>query len=184
MHFRDILALPHDPRNNVIALETTRPLFPDTPIDIVEQFYTDHGRNGHFQDAYGHVALHDLAWTKLRLPAEKIVACSVHPAFRQYVGQVSERTETFPERGWDCMGHTDATVNYWRTHRTWARPPVFIHGRILGERRRLRLVEGHTRVGILAGFLQQGVIAPASEHEFWFGAYKNTNGKQSTPRTA
>lgn len=170
MFFRDILTLPHNRASNTLSLEVTLPLFPGTPADVVEQFYTDHGRNSRFQEAYGDLDLSALRWRRRSLAAKTIVACSVNEGFAAYVKRVGESIEVRPDGSWYSDRSTlPAAMAHWQRLRTWARLPIFIDGRLIGERSHLRLVEGHTRVGFLSGLVKQAVVAPASRHEIWFG---------------
>jgi hypothetical protein len=58
----------------------------------------------------------------------------------------------------------------WLDHGTWLRPPIVVCGAILRPpKANMHLVEGHTRLGALFGYMREGVIDPASMHETWLG---------------
>jgi hypothetical protein len=50
------------------------------------------------------------------------------------------------------------------------RPPVFLEGHLVGRGPGLHLVEGHTRIGLLAGLVDAGILGPDSVHCAWVGA--------------
>jgi hypothetical protein len=77
--------------------------------------------------------------------------------------------ERLREKGWSCIDVRTEVVAHWQEHRTWLSPPVFLDGTLVGSENPYRLVEGHTRVAILKGLLEHGLIEPDSTHRIWYG---------------
>lgn len=74
MKFCDLLRLPVNEAGIIDAATLSR-LLPDTPLDVIEQVYVDHGRKHDFQAQYGALALEVLMWTKVARPASELIQC-------------------------------------------------------------------------------------------------------------
>ena len=75
-------------------------------------------------------------------------------------------------QNWDCIDTRQEVVKYWRENNTWLRKPIFINASLIKKDNKFHLVEGHTRVGILKGAVQNGILDIESTHEIWYGNYK------------
>jgi hypothetical protein len=169
MKFRDLLTVRHNSDTGVIdAIELAR-LLPNTPQEVREQFYVDHGRNELFQAQYAELEISSLRWSKVGLFASEIAKCSYYERFANWYESVGQRATQFNTQGWSCIDSRKPVVEHWKTHKTWQLSPVFLQGDIAGSLYSLRLVEGHTRVGLLRGLASSGVIESNSIHEVWLG---------------
>jgi hypothetical protein len=161
MYFSDLMNLPYDPGSDKIDLVALERALPDTPADVREQWFSDHGRKGEFQAQFGEIDLTALGWACIELPAGEITRCAIYPGFRKFFDMVAGRAET--------MGvvHVPEVVAYWERHRTWNRPPVLLRLPGPDDAQSLRLVEGHGRVGALTGLIRAGVLPEAALHRVW-----------------
>lgn len=170
MKFRDLLDLPYDECNGNIALEAILEVLPNTPVEVAEQVYRDHGRKEEHQMEYGELEIGGLSWAKKELVAADIQSCFMLPRFSVWPERVSQRLERFEQVGWECIDVREDVWRHWEQHQTWMIEPVLIRRELVGEEEGLHLVEGHTRVGVLRGLLSRALIAGGSVHGVWFGA--------------
>ena len=135
------------------------------PDDVVEQFLFDHGTHPEFVSQYGQLDLRLLTWSLEPLRAAVLVRATVYPKFRQRIDSVAAALDYFA---------TVYGVRWgWLDKRTWLRAPVMMHGNLLQPGQAdLHLVEGHTRIGALTGYLRVGLISAESIHYAWVGAIK------------
>jgi hypothetical protein len=171
MKFRELLEQNYCARSDVIDANALGRLLPTTPADIIEQFYSHHGRNNDFQTQYGEVKISNIIWVKVSLPASEIVQCSYYEPFSKWYLNAENRAAEFPQKSWACIDIRKDVVEHWKTYYTWLKLPIFLQGNILGLASQLRLVEGHTRVGLLSGLVKAGIIAMNSKHEIWLGQH-------------
>jgi hypothetical protein len=169
MKFAALCALPYDAGTDRIDIESLRTELPDIPNAVLVQFCADHGRNSEFQKQYGHLDLGEIAWTLRSTSAREICECSMNEVFRSWFEEVSQRAAQFPRRRWACIDVRREVQEHWRSHATWIESPVMIDGSLVGPGSALHLVEGHTRVGLLAGLVQRSIVAPESIHSIWLG---------------
>lgn len=170
MLFRDLMSLPFNRASDRIGLSALREAGIVAPDDVLEQFYGDHGRKDEFQSEYGALNISRLLWSEAELPAHEIVACSVYPSFRRWVDDVADRLDHFGADGWGCIDIRPDVVEHWRTRLTWQRSPILIPGELVDEPQPLRLVEGHTRLGVLTGLLRIGQLTGGSVHKVWLAS--------------
>lgn len=175
MKFSDILALPYDPGSGSPSFEAVTAALPHAPDEVVEQFYVDHGRNPDFQAQYADVELGAIIWTKARIPASELIAASKYERFEPWFNSVAKRFAAFPEKGWAAIDRRRPVVEHWERNGSWAVPPVFVSGELLGRATKLHLVEGHSRLATLAGGVGCGLVRPESIHEIWLGAAKDVS---------
>lgn len=168
MKFRDLLRLPVNEAGIIDAATLSR-LLPDTPLDVIEQVYADHGRKHDFQAQYGALDLEALMWTKVARPASALIECGHFAEFSPWMHMVEQKVADFHTKGWTCVDVRRKVVEHWQTNQTWLRPPIFFDEHVMGNAGSLRLVEGHTRVGLLRGLVKAGLIGPSSMHVVWFG---------------
>ncbi len=168
MRFCDLLNLPYDSAAN-IDRDSLKRCLPDTPDDVLTQVYADHGRKDDFQSQYGELDITSLRWEKRDFSAAEIAASCHYDRFDNWIDGVEQRVAQFSAQGWACIDTRPNVVAHWREHMTWLRLPVFIAGHLIGAPTPLRLVEGHTRVGLLRGLIKAGVLATSSQHEIWLG---------------
>lgn len=150
-------------------MDALRALGLEIPDDVLEQFLSDHGLNGEFQEQYGHLNLVQITWEKRMLTAQELIEVTVYEGFQRWTQSVAQRPRQFQSEGWKCIDSRAEVVSYWEINRTWIRPPILMDGSLLGRPNKLHLVEGHTRIGILRGLVNAGVVAKDSQHEVWLG---------------
>lgn len=169
MKFCDLLSQAYNKETGIIYADPLRNLLPETPLEVIEQVYSHHGRNDEFQGQYGELDLSSIVWGSEFLPAAEIIQASFYPGFTSWLRNVEARTSEFQERGWQCIDTRADVVKYWSKHKTWLRQPVLIQGLPPAIAGRMHLVEGHTRVALLSGLINAGVISPRSEHQVLVG---------------
>lgn len=62
---------------------------------------------------------------------------------------VEQKVADFQTKGRACVDVRKKVVEHWQINQTWLRPPIFFGEHVMGNAGSLRLVEGHTRVGLL-----------------------------------
>lgn len=169
--YSDLLSLPKEesdkiPMGVLVALDLPM------PSDVLEQFCSDHGRKEEFQEQYGHLNLRELLWQLQSIPAKQLVQATVYEEFQCYPREVSERVAGFQKDGWECIDCRSEVIEQWRKHQTWLRPPILLVGNLVGQGPSLHLVEGHTRLGILAGLVKAGIVDAESTHQAWVGVVR------------
>lgn len=172
MKFRELFGQLYNVQTGIIDPDALCRLLPTTPADVIEQFYSHHGRNSEFQAQYSELDILSINWSKVVLTASEIIQCAYYDPYSKWYKNVGERAAQFSERGWASIDTRADVVEHWKNQHTWSRAPVFLVGHLLGLVTTLWLVEGHTRVGLLCGLVRAGVIALSSEHEIWIGQSK------------
>ncbi|RXJ69330.1 hypothetical protein CRV08_04800 [Halarcobacter ebronensis] len=170
MLFKDLLKLKKDYVGLVNYYEL-RNLLPETPEEVLEQFFYDHGQNGGFQNQYSNIDINKLKWCKKKAKAKDIIECSIYERFYPWVNSVSERLKYFEKNSYSCIDVRKDVVDYWSKNYTWMKAPIFLEGKILDSKKKIHLVEGHTRLGILIGLLNNKIIEKNTLHEIWYGSY-------------
>ncbi len=78
MKFKDLLDLPDiSESDRVIDCIDLKERLPSTPTDVIEQFYSDHGKNPDYQDDYQHIDISNLIWEKVSFSAERLSIASI-----------------------------------------------------------------------------------------------------------
>lgn len=166
MKFSDLLDLTFD-EGNIIDLDELGQKLPNTPKDVLSQFYSDHGRNNEFQSGYANVEIDLLQWNLMEIDAETIVKSSMYPNFRGWFETVSNRAKRFSNEGWESIDCRLKVRDYWQTNSTWMISPIFLDGQIIDSESKFHLVEGHTRVGLLDGLLKYDILPKSQLHTIW-----------------
>jgi hypothetical protein len=136
---------------------------PSTPIDVLEQFYRDHGRNYQFQEQYAELEIHNLNWELINLSFDEMSSASIFPDFQGWADTCySKSCRVSIDLNWKLIGHTEQTVNHWEHNHTWKRSPIFLE---LDSK--LHLVEGHSRFGCLKGLVSNELIPNNKTHKVW-----------------
>lgn len=132
------------------------------PDDVIYHVLVEHGHRQHIRDALEQVDLKRLAWTLECLTAAELVLATHHPQ-KTWVESVAEDPEGVIKQKLEG----DKPFDMWPGG-TWARPPFFIDAALLEPPSEgLYLVEGHTRLGLLTGFVRRGGISEDSQHCCW-----------------
>jgi hypothetical protein len=146
-------------------------LLPNTPKIILEDFFSDHGRNEQFQEQYSNIKISLLKWKKIRVRALDIINCGYYLGFSNWINTRKHRVINFQELGWHSIDDRLEVVLYWQKYNTWITPPIFFDGKLLLSKSEFWLVEGHTRIGILMGLVEQCIVSHNSIHEIWYANY-------------
>lgn len=172
MNFAALLQLPYDQKTDIIDIDSILDRLPRTPREVAKQFLSDHGRKGEFQSQYSQVNLKAVAWHRTVVTAGAITKATVSPGFREWFDIVSQRPDGFQAHGWRCIDDRKAVQTHWKEFGTWLVPPIFLRSNVIVSSSDNYLVEGHTRVGLLAGLINKGILHPESTHTIWLGTYE------------
>lgn len=179
MIFSGLLDIKYDVDSNVIDVETLIDLLPNTPLAVIRQVYSDHGRNVNFQRQFANMEIGRLAWALVDLRADAILQCEVYEKHQRWFNQVADRVDGFNSKGWKCIDSRTPVQEHWAFHGTWIEPPVFLAAGTDSPNSLIRLVEGHTRVGLLGGLVRHNVISRSENHKIWLGKPGTNTSAQS-----
>ena len=167
MKFENLLQVKFDTVSGKVDIESLYNLLPETPKDVLVQFYSEHGRNEDFQEQYSDIDIMALSWNLITVSSGEVVTCEMYEDFRRWYNCSADRViRGFKDNRWNCIDEREEVVAHWSHECTWLTPPVFLHKDILCSKN-IHLVEGHTRVGILCGLLCSGIIAESHKHKIW-----------------
>jgi hypothetical protein len=169
MQFSDLLDLPFDANTGIIDAKAIAGTLPTTPTEVALQFYADHGRKDDFQHAYGKLKISQIDWSLVEKRADVLNTASMNEDFHRWFTNVGARAANFPVAGWKCVDTRRNVREHWEKHRTWLVSPIFLEASLVGSTSHLHLAEGHTRLGLLAGLVEQGVLPASSTHRIWLG---------------
>lgn len=169
MTFRDILSLRFDECTNLVCRDDVVRLFPNVPLEVVQQVFIEHGRNPDFQKQYGHIDLELLTWKKVAMTGDELRSSSHFERFDSWFKSCNVRALSVAKKGWKYIDSRQNVVEHWEKHQTWLLPPVLIAGSLVCRDSALHLVEGHTRLGLLTGLIEADVIDETRCHEVWVG---------------
>ena len=170
MLFRDLMRLECDDGGRIQSHELTR-LLPDTPDDVLQDLYADHGRKQEFQDLYGDWDLCRISWKEVHLNAIVLCGASINPEFNPWYECVKHRPISgYQTQGFSVIDTRKDVVAHWSKHRTWRRAPICVDKSLIQTQSTVHVVEGHTRVATLNGLVQLGIIQKDSEHRVWLGS--------------
>ncbi|NQY87954.1 MAG: hypothetical protein HRT51_09435 [Colwellia sp.] len=173
MKFKELLDLPYvSDSDRIIDCSSLQTMLPHTPLDVIEQFFSDHGKEESYQNDYGNIEISNLSWEKVSISADKLCLASINSDCLHYFNTVKTKASWVKSKELENYRYSDEIVSHWKENMTWCRPPVFICGHIISSKSELRLVEGHTRLGSLTGFVDSKIIDPDSNHTIWLGCYK------------
>jgi hypothetical protein len=170
MYFEELLILKKD-ECGLMDYNELLNLLPNTPEDVLSQFFYDHGRNCYFQEQYSHLEINKLKWREIELKADEIIKSSFYESYSNYIIEVSGRLNKFEKEDFFCIDIREKVVNNWKKEKTWLKSPIFLDAKLVAKSNKLHLVEGHTRFGILKGLLSKKIISKDSIHKVWFGEY-------------
>jgi len=141
------------------------------PDDVTEQWLYDHGNNVQFLRDYGRVRLDTIAWEVETVSSADLVRMPTGPSD----GDVISRNASFHEHLVETrrFGVHIGVRETWELHGTWIRWPILIDRTLVDPVAvGLQIVEGRTRVGVLAGRLRAGLYT-AESHLAWVGRPKS-----------
>ncbi|WOG25929.1 hypothetical protein [Endozoicomonas sp. 8E] len=169
MKFYDLMDVPHNKDTRCIDIAFLQEKLPNTPLTILKQVYSDHGRNIDFQDQYADLDLSVIEWSLEEIPATEITGSSFYPGFSTWFQGVSQRTLQFVSKGWNCIDVRPQVIEHWKENSTWVEPPVIFSNSVYTIGSNFHLVEGHTRVALLKGLVESAILPENSGHKIWVG---------------
>ena len=173
MKFKDLLNLQYGINSDLIDKKELMRILPKTPEDVIEQFYSDHGRKDSFQNQYEKIDLSRIMWSLLSVRADKLSDCSYYKRFETRVNACAAWGDHIANEGWDYLNfYPVKVVNSWKTAKSWFRIPIMINGNLINLDSTYHLVEGHSRLGLLKGLVRSAILENASSHKIWYGDYK------------
>ena len=160
--FNELMSLKSD-RSENIDIQELELYLPETPKEVLEQFYRDHGRKSEFQLQYKDIDISLLRWDLIDISFNNMRNISIFHNFQKWVEICClKSSKVLIENNWNMIGHTPETNRYWEKNSTWMRAPI-----MLKRKATLHLVEGHSRYGCLKGLVNSGAISPDSLHSIW-----------------
>lgn len=171
MKFKDLLKLKSGD-DLTLRVETLKQAVPNTPLDVIEQFYSDHGLNSEFQSQYAILDINNLIWSLESLEARTLILASVYNDFNSWFTTCSEKSKRVGVEGdYSLIHNLDSVSSYWKENKTWNRPPIFLAPEVLSNTKGFHLVEGHSRLGALKGLVDGNVLSGSTKHMAWIGRY-------------
>ncbi|PQJ87522.1 hypothetical protein BTO23_15565 [Aliivibrio sifiae] len=162
MKFSKLMEFKADEAGNIDIDELVLHL-PNTPLDVIEQFYSDHGRNSQFQEQYENIDISKLKWELVELSYDDIAHTSIFSEFENWSTTCKMKSERVSiDNDWNFIGHNRATVQHWKGNSTWLRSPIMFL-----SKSNYHLVEGHSRYGCLTGLVNSGIISSKKTHQVW-----------------
>jgi len=162
LKFKELLSFSTDQAGNIDIDELILYLS-NTPLDVLEQFYRDHGRNEQFQQQYAELDIHNLRWELVNLTFDEMSCATIFSSFQSWVDSCYLKSRRVSiDLNWKLIGHTYQTIEHWKRNHTWKRMPIFLELDC-----ELRLVEGHSRFGCLKGLVSEGLIPNDKTHQVW-----------------
>lgn len=132
------------------------------PDDVTYHVLVEHGHRHHIREALEHVDVKRVGWTLECLTAAELVRATHHPQKTRVEAVAEDPQEVITQK---LDG--EQPFDMWPDD-TWARPPFLIDAALLEPPSEgLYLVEGHTRLGLLTGFVERGDISEDSQHCCW-----------------
>jgi hypothetical protein len=175
MFFKDLDDLS---TSQISDFDLLKRLLPNTPGDIIEQVYSDHGRNIGFQNQYKDMDLCNLNWTLVDLPGEHLILASIYDEFQNWFDTCVEKSKRIElSKNWHYLHKLEEVCSYWEENKTWDRAPVFLKCLDRSCCNQLHLVEGHSRLGALKGLLLGGTLLQTSLHRVWVAEVSNSPNK-------
>jgi hypothetical protein len=174
MKFSELMNQEYSSRSGIISFTALKESLPDTPDPVLEQWFSDHGRKYEFQEQYQEIQIDKISWNKVSIRAAELIECEYYSRFSR-VNDMKARADYVLTHGWQYVdgspgwGGRAEVINSWENKKTWLTPPIFLNGTLLNLSCKYRLVEGHTRTGLLKGLVENKVISPESTHEIWYG---------------
>lgn len=169
MKFKELMNLKYCERTGTIPIDVLIENNINAPFDVLQQFYSDHGRKDDFQLQYGEIDLKKIAWRKQEVTGVEIITCEYYEEFGGWIDSVASRLDSWSEKEWNCIDVRKPVVAQWKNHKTWLTLPIFINPRLIRGTNGLHLVEGHTRLGVLKGLVKQKILSESSTHFLWYG---------------
>ena len=116
MRFKELMDLPYED-NGSINEAFLAELLPNTPSSVIEQVYSDHGRNCDFQEQYAEINISAIDWSLKDIFASEISDCSYYHRFSHWFENVEKRAKLFDSKGWDCIDIRPKVRQYWKEHK-------------------------------------------------------------------
>jgi hypothetical protein len=154
---KSLLNLKYDKDTNFIDIESLFEKFPETPFDVLQYLYSEHGRSEEIQGEYGNINLDEIVWRSELWTANMYQRVSVIPDNKSSVKENIDKGILAAENDWKTVGVLQNTLNFWKDNNSWASPPFLLSPTVSPDSRN-RLAEGHSRLGFLIGLLKRNAI--------------------------
>ncbi len=164
MKFSELIKLPCC-SNRIIDFDSLKSCIPETPDLVIRQFYSDHGWNSEFQQAYGSLEIDKIVWDIKSVKASEILNCDIRSECSNYHAVIDLRWGEFESLGFHDQTEIDL---HWRVNKTWTKPPVFLSG-FCKLSTTLHLAEGQTRYRTLYNSVKYGKSSIESYHQIFIG---------------
>jgi hypothetical protein len=171
LKFSDLMSLPFDSFSAKISVDEILKFLPQAPFEVVDQFYSDHGRKEEFQVQYQKLYLPSIEWKRKDVAGRDLLNINIYPSYRQWFDSVGHRAVDFDKLGWAGIDSRFSVQQHWEKFGTWDRHPVLISGSFVNSGADMHLVEGHTRVGLLKGLIEYGISPKNAMHTVWLGTH-------------
>lgn len=169
LKFKDLMDFPYNKEDGVIDIDFLREKLSDTPEDVLEQLYSEHGRKIDFQAQYNDINILEIEWKLVRLTALSILETTYYSDFSDYFQIASGKALQVSSLGWTGVSHCPLIRKQWEDNSTWLRPPVMFRKQIYSLGSDYHLAEGHTRVGLLKGLVDNAILPKNGKHSVWLG---------------
>lgn len=133
----------------------------DWPAPVLEDWLWDHGNYWPFLDAYGHIDLETVAWTREELPTEAFLTIPTDPSSTKLLTDLAGASLRFG----NLVREVQAV---WEQDGTWPREPILIERAFVDGEPGLQLIEGRSRVSMLRARRDEGHVL-ADRHAVWVG---------------
>jgi len=174
MKFNELETLPRIKGEDCLDTAALKALLPNTPDDVIEQFYSDHGLNPDFQEQYQGLDTSLLKWELVQLSASELISASVYDEFQQYFQTCTDKSRRVgTSENWHLLHNLECVYSYWEENKTWVRPPVLLKSGTLNDQQHLHLIEGHSRLGALKGLVLGKTLQECTSHSVWLGGYES-----------
>ncbi len=171
MKFKDLLSLKRG-NDLTLSVDDLEKHLTSTPLDVMEQLYSDHGLSSEFQDQYADVDINNLRWSLINVEAKSLIQSSIYEDFENWFLTCIEKSKRVGLTGdYNLVHNLKCVSKYWKDHKTWDRPPVFFSQEVLSKKNSLHLVEGHSRLGALKGLVEGNSLSGNDTHMAWIGSY-------------
>lgn len=141
----------------------------NAPAQVIKDFYYGIRKDECIQEACGLLNLENIEWQLCSIKASELSL--LNSIFDEFIVEIKTDVLKNGHNAW-CLESRKmfnrAIFDHWENNKTWLIPPIAIEGCLINKKKRL-LVEGHTRMGILRGFLVRNEVEPNSEHKIYIG---------------
>lgn len=164
MRFKDLIQY-IDPETRNINLEPVRKILTNTPEEVLEDLYHDHGANEVLQSEYAEIDIERITWSSQSYPIENLININILEDNQDWVNTCKHKSSRVSDNyDWGQIEHSRLVNEHWMRYGTWRRRPI-----VFEINNELCLVEGHSRIGCLQGLYGKDLINLSPLHDVWLG---------------